>query len=127
MKKILLLVLISVLLLSCKSGKAPSENLMVDLYPDIQKITKDYYKYSINNDFYPNHFLYSPIEPSKTNKNHPRILIPYHIDNGSDYHYFYEFIKNKRNGIYACYLIEGNIIKYRNYIRYYKEGEKKWT
>lgn len=127
MKKIILFVLTSVLLLSCKSGKRPAENSMVDLYPNIQKITKDYYKYSINNAFHSDYFLYSPIEPSNINKNQPRILISSRIHHGNYYYYYYEFIKNRMNGSYTCYLTEGNTVKYRNHIKYYQDGETKMS
>lgn len=105
-------------LFSCKKNyKQKYQEETISLSPNISRIKENYYRYPLNKNLFPNYSIYSPIEPSKSNKEYGKTLIK--SSNNHNYYYFFDFIKNNMNGEYSSYIFENKKLIYKNYIKIY--------
>ncbi|MGN7866978.1 hypothetical protein [Chryseobacterium sp. 22458] len=108
---------------SCNKNKKVLDEDLINLYPNKQIISKQYYKYSVFDPFYPNDSLYTPIAPRASDPKKAKALIKplkfYELS------YFYKYIKENIGKEYISYIYSNDIPVYRYYLKMYERGESK--
>lgn len=117
-----ILILLSVVFISCKEKKNFIDEDFINLNPNKAIIKKQYNRYWTFNPFYPEDSLFTPIVKSKKRPNMPLGLIKgrdiYNLGN------FYKYVNNNLDGNYTAYVYNHDKPLFRYYLRIYKDDQE---